>query len=195
MLLTPQYRFFVLPLSLCVCSLALQGCGPLFNLNIKVLGEQTSLENQVLGSYATLGNELLAYSSVRGVEPDGSLRAPKETTESQKQVFAALQNRRYNSDDIQRLLIAGIVGETNQGTLEIRKDPPRDFPFTREQVEQLVAEENSDRAILLNRLNTTVVSDAPNREEEIRWVFATINQEIAPQGSPLQNRAGDWSTK
>lgn len=175
--------------------IALQGCGPLLNLNIKVIGEQTSLENQVLGNYAELGNELQSYGSVRGVDPSGALAPPKETTTSQQQVFAALQNRRYNNDDLMLLLRTGVVGEAATGFLDQRKTNLEGLPFGQEQVTQLIEEENRDRTVLLERLQTTVFTEAENQQQEIIWVFATINQNAAPTGSAIQARTGEWSIK
>ncbi|MGF1573208.1 MAG: DUF1318 domain-containing protein [Sumerlaeia bacterium] len=178
-----------------VFSLVLQGCGPLLNLNIKVIGEQTSLENQVLGNYSELGKELLSYSSVRGVDPDGSLTLPPETTESQQQVFAALQNRRYNSDDLNALLRTNVLGEAANGLVVQREQNLSQTNLTQEQVQQIIDEENNDRAVLLNRLKQTIFTQQENQEDEIQWVFATINQDAAPIGSFIQARNGAWSTK
>lgn len=182
-------------LLLSLVALFLQGCGPLLNLNIKVIGEQTSLENQVLGNYADLGNELLSYSSVRGVDPSGDLNPPPETTESQRLVFAALQNRRYNSDDLILLLRSKILGEGADGFVVQRSQDLKAVSLTQDQVDQLITEENADRNVLLERLQKTIFSEAENQEQEIRWIFATINQDAAPTGTPVQSRDGKWSTK
>lgn len=190
-------RKTLVAIPLLAAMLALSGCGRLFDVNLFFVGEQTSLERQVLGTYSALGEDLLVYSSVRGVQPDGSLRASPETTESQRRAFNAMRNRDYNRDDIERLLAAGFVGEDNRGMLRTQSpDDPNALPsLTANQVEQLVREENNDRQLILARLLETSPAVTDEEIPQVMWIFATLNQDAAPEGSWVQDRSGNWRQK
>jgi hypothetical protein len=59
-------------LPLCACTLA--------KVDVNVVSERTSLENQVLGTYNTINDDLLLVASVRGVSPSGTIApAPQRT--------------------------------------------------------------------------------------------------------------------
>jgi uncharacterized protein YdbL (DUF1318 family) len=188
-----------LPWRLCCVIIALicAGCARnLLNVNFFVVGEQTSLEKQVLGAYSSLGQDLLLYSSVRGVNTDGSLDLPPAATASQQATFAAMRNRQYNQDDIDMLLSAGIIGEANDGMLAWRVAHNNlDLPLSRAQVEQIVAEENDDRRVILNRLIATVPNLDQSQHDAVSQVYANLNQEAAPPGAWIQSIDGSWKQK
>lgn len=173
------------------------GCGRLFDVNLFFVGEQTSLERQVLGTYSALGEDLLIYSSVRGVDPDGSLRPAPETTESQRAAFAAMRNREYNRDDIDRLLAGGFIGEDNRGMLQMQSTGSSDTlqSLSTDQVAELIAEENGDRQVILARLVETSPGVTDEQLPQVFWIFASLNQDAAPAGSWIQDRAGNWRVK
>lgn len=174
----------------------LASCGKLFNVDLLVVGGPTALEKQVLGSYQTLGSDLLAYSSVRGVAPDGSLQVPPPTTDSQAAALRAMQNRTYNRDDVDRLLAADVFGEGRDGLLIVRNKPTTEIDGISPEIAlQIADEENADRAILIERLMTTVPGVRENQKGEVAWIFATLNQEAAPAGSNYQDRNGIWRAK
>lgn len=176
-------------------ALTLAGCGrSLFNVDFFIVGEQTSLEKQVLGTYGALGEDLLLYSSVRGVDEDGSLKTPPPATDSQQAAFAAMRNREYNRDDINALLAAGVVGEANNGLLEWRdRDAAMPEGLTTEQMEQIVEEENRDREAVLGRLMDTVPGIDDSKRREVERIFAGLNREEAPGGTWVQGEDGSWS--
>ncbi len=171
-------------------------CGKLFNVDLLVVGGPTALEKQVLGSYQTLGSDLLAYSSVRGVSPDGSLQVPPPTTDSQAAALRAMQNRSYNRDDVNRLLATGVLGEGRDGLLTVRNKPTEAIDgMSPDMAMRIAEEENVDRAILIERLMATVPGVRENQKGEVAWIFATLNQEAAPTGSSFQDRNGIWRAK
>ncbi len=173
------------------------GCGRLFDVNLFFVGEQTSLERQVLGTYSALGEDLLVYSSVRGVDPQGNLQPAPPTTESQRDAFAAMRNRDYNRDDIERLLAAGFIGEGNRGMLIVQTpdDPDAMASLTADQVTELVTEENTDRQVILARLVDTSPGVTDEQLPQVFWIFATLNQDAAPAGSWVEDQAGRWRRK
>lgn len=174
--------------------LMLAGCAKsLFNVNFFVVGEQTSLEKQVLGTYGALGEDLLLYSSVRGVDEEGGLKTPPPATDSQQAAFAAMRNREYNRDDVNALLTAGLVGESQTGLLEWR-DRNATLPpdLTLDQAERIVDEENRDRGNVLGRLMATVPGIDDASRKEVGRIFAGLNKELAPPGAWIQKEDGSW---
>jgi len=173
------------------------GCGGnLLGLNVFVVGERSALERQVLGSYEELGRDLTAYASVRGVNTDGTLKPAPLTTDSQQAVLRALNNRRYNRDDVNSLLAAGAVGEGNGGLLVVREESlAQQTDLNAPLVSTVLEEENADRAAILLRLVETTPGVSEQNRSEVAWIFATLNQELAPAGTMLQTREGIWVRK
>ena len=92
-----------------------------FNCSVKapevnITGEKTALENQVIGTYQQIEQDVWTLTSVRSVN---STQKPKMSSEK-KRVLEAVQGRKFNKDDIEEFLKNGLVGENNQGLLEIR---------------------------------------------------------------------------
>jgi hypothetical protein len=198
MIAAATVRYFVrrsMPLALTLCALGLSACNrPLFGVNFFIVGEQTSLEKQVLGTYGALGEDLLLYSSVRGVDEEGNLQPPPPRTESQEAAFAAMRNRDYNRDDVDAMLVAGLLGEARSGMLEWR-DRNAALPpgLTLDQAERVVEEENRDRAVVLERLMATVPGIDAESRGEVERIFAGLNREMAPAGAWVQADDGSWS--
>lgn len=181
---------------LAIMLLPLAGCGPLLNLNLMFTGEQTSLESQVLGAYERLDDDLAAYSSVRAVQPDGTLAPPRPVTSSQAAALLAMQNRQYNRDDVELLLSAQVVGERSDGMLERLVAPlPPVERITPQLVERIVAEENADRAVLVERLMRTTPGVTEAQRADVAWIFASTNIDRAPSGASVMERTGQWRTK
>ena len=175
------------------CAALSPGCqARLFDVNLFIVGEQTSLEKQVLGSYNALGENLLVYSSVRGVDQDGELRELPPATDSQRAAFAALRNREYNADDVQAILAAGLAGEGRDAMLQWREEPRAIGLISAEDARRIVVEENADREVLLARLMQTTPGAAPTDEAEVRWILAGLNAGAAPAGAWIQGRDGTW---
>lgn len=174
------------------------GCASsLVNVSLNVVGEQTALEKQVLGAYKSLGEDLMIYSSVRGVDESGSLKTPPAATDSQRAACAAMRNREYNRDDIQRVLASGIAGEGNNGQLVLRKEAAAETieGLTGAQVRKLIDEENVDRCLIIERLAATTPGLTGDQRAQIGLIFAQLNHEIAPAGTWLQNQDESWRRK
>lgn len=170
--------------------------GPFLGINLQVVGEKTALERQVLGTYEEIGRDLSAYASVRGVNPDGTMRTPPRTTDSQAEVLQAFSNRKYNRDDLDTLLTNGIVGEGMDGMLAAPgAEAATDSSLNPALVSELISEENRDRAVIIERLMKTTPGVTEVDRAEVGWIFATLNQELAPAGARLQTKTGEWKTK
>lgn len=184
-------------LTLGAALLALAGCsGPLLGVNVFVVGERTSLENQVLGAYQTLNADFEAYASVRGVDETGQVRPAPPTTDSKAAALAAMRNRAYNRDDVQDFLAQGWVGEGRDAMLAVFDEPLATLPQARRDfVRAVVDEENADRRAILERLLTTTPGLTPDERPRVRAILAQMNREAAPAGARLQEEGGSWSAK
>jgi len=181
-----------------VALLVASGCRTsLVNVDLSVVGEKTALERQVLGTYHALGEDLLIYGSVRGVDEDGALKLAPPATASQQAAFAAMRDREYNRDDVERILRAGVAGEANTGMLIVR-DAARlgDIDrLSREQVQALIGEENESRRAILARLVETTPELADSDRSEVVRIFAELNRDTAPKGAWVQNSQGAWEQR
>src|SRR5512138_1497030 len=108
-------------------ALLLGGC-TLAKVDVNVVSERTSLENQVLGTYNSLSEDLLLVVSVRGVSPTGKIEAPPRHTPEQQDATRALETIAFHADDLESFKRLGWVGENRDGLVT---------PFTREVPKQL----------------------------------------------------------
>ncbi len=159
---------------------------------VKFTGEKTALENQILGTYSQVKEDVWMVASVRAVSPDSQATLSDE----KREVLNAVQNREFNKDDVEEFKRDGAIGENNKGVLELR-------PYERLQkdaaykklVEQIVAEENRDRQIVLKRIvaiNPAVQSADP---AEVETAFAQLQRDGAKPGEWLQLPSGEWVRK
>ncbi len=190
-------RAFVYTIPLLVVLILASGCTrPLLGINLFVVGERTALERQVLGTYEKIGRDLATYASVRGVNPDGTLSPPPELTESQQQAIAAMNNRRYNRDDVDTLLRVQFVGEGRNGRLVRLVDQIHPVEgLSPELIGEIIAEENEDRETILARLMETTPGVEEDDREEVEWILAGLNRDMAPPGAMYQRRDGSWRMK
>ena len=183
-------------------ALILAGC-TLAKVDVSVVSERTSLENQVLGTYNSLSQDLLLVASVRGVSPTGKIEDPPRHTPEQEEATLALETISFHADDLDAFQRLGWVGENQEGLLT---------PFTREipekvtaelktfaagygegEFKQVVDEVNYARELLMLRVVQTnenfTVKDLP----AIRKVFARLNRQNSPPGTRVQEEDGRWT--
>jgi hypothetical protein len=182
-------------LPLCACTLA--------KVDVNVVSERTSLENQVLGTYNTISDDLLLVASVRGISPAGKITPAPQRTPEQEGAVRALETVSFHADDVEAFKRLGWVGEDSVGLLA---PFPRTLPkagssdkvfaetYSDGEFLQVVDEVNKAREVLMLRVIQTnenfTVQDLP----EIRRVFAKINQQNSPPGSKVQKDDGTWGT-
>lgn len=177
------------------------GC-TLAKVDVNVVSERTSLENQVLGTYNSLNEDMLMVASVRGVSPTGKIDAPPRHTPEQADATRAMETIAFHADDVETFKRFGWVGENQEGLLT---------PFTREapkvssaelksfaanyseaEFQQVVKEVNQAREVLMMRVVQTnenfTVKDLP----AIRKVFARINRQNSVPGAKVQEADGKW---
>ena len=173
--------FLCLILSLAACTI--------HTPEMKFTGEKTALENQILGTYNQVREDVWMVASVRAANPDSQITLSEE----KRAVLTAIQNREFNKDDVEEFKRDGAVGENARGLLEIRPLPRLQTDANyRKLVEDIVAEENRDRQIIMQRI-TEINSSAP--ASEVEKVFAKMNHDNARSGDWLQLPDGAWVKK
>jgi uncharacterized protein YdbL (DUF1318 family) len=159
---------------------------------LTVTGEKTALENQILGTYQQIEGDTYVIASTRAV--GSSTAAP--VSDQKKQVLDAVQNRKFNKDDIDELKQAKVVGENNQGFLEIlpteRYQQDADYKSL---ADKLVAEENRDRQVVYERVLTVNQSAAEAGEGKVSEIFAKLNYDNSAVGTLVQMADGSWIEK
>jgi uncharacterized protein YdbL (DUF1318 family) len=184
-------------------ALFLNGC-TLAKVDVNVVSERTSLENQVLGTYNSLSEDMLLVASVRGVSPTGAIDAPPRHTPEQLDATRAMETTAFHADDIESFKRFGWVGENRDGLLTpFVREPPKvtseelkSFAanYSEAEFQQVVKEVNQARDVLMMRVVQTnenfTVKDLP----AIRTVFAKIYRQNSVPGSKIQDADGKWLT-
>jgi len=169
------------------------GCeGPL--VGVTVVDERTALENQVLGTYQELNQEVLLVASVRYIDPKGKLKKSPEIPAGKKQVIRALQRSSFNKDDLDSWKQQGVLGENNEGGLTLL-DRKRVAPAQVAFVDNLIAEENADRAVVMARVIETNEKLSEKDLPRVKKMFAALNRDKAPVGHMIQFDDGTWVKK
>ena len=198
-LISPSLRFSVLFALFCFVS----GC-TLAKVDVNVVSERTSLENQVLGTYNSLNEDMLLVASVRGVSPSGKIEAAPRRTPEQADATRALETVAFHADDIEAFKRFGWVGENLEGLLtpftrEIPKGASKELQtfaanYSEAEFQQVVKEVNGARETLMMRVVQTNENFTTKDLPAIRKVFAKINRQNSAPGSRVQEPDGRWST-
>lgn len=161
---------------------------------VSVTGEKTALENQVIGTYEQIEEDAWTLTSVRAV--GGQPGSQPKMSEEKKRVLEAVQGRKFNKDDIEEFLKAGIVGENNKGFLEIiHPEKIGDDEILRKRVDKIVKSENEYRRIIMKRIILLNEEAAKAGEENVGHIFAKMNRDSAPAGAWIQTDTGEWIRK
>jgi len=183
--------------------LLLMGC-TLAKVDVNVVSERTTLENQVLGSYNSLNNDVLLVASVRGVDPSGNIIKPPKRSNEHMESVAAMQVIAFHADDLTSFKRLGWTGENNKGLIapfEIKKtDVPPDLlefaeRFEPDEFNSIIDEVNRAREIVMKRVveinENFTLKDLLN----IQRVFGKLNRENALPGEKVQDENGIWEVK
>jgi uncharacterized protein YdbL (DUF1318 family) len=175
---------FCLILSLAACTI--------HTPEMKFTGEKTALENQILGTYNQVREDVWMVASVRAANPDSQITLSEE----KRAVLTAIQNREFNKDDVDEFKRDGAVGENAKGLLEIRPLPKLDSDSAyRKLVENIVAEENRDRQLIMQRIMEINPNVQATGVTEVEKVFAKLNRDSARTGEWMQLPEGAWVKK
>ncbi|HIJ94292.1 MAG TPA: DUF1318 domain-containing protein [Desulfuromonadales bacterium] len=181
----------------------LSGC-TLAKVDVNVVSERTSLENQVLGSYNSLSEDMLLVASVRGVSPTGTVEAPPRHTPEQVDATQALETIAFHADDIEAFKRFGWIGENREGLLTpFARDVPPGAPPELKQLaaqygdaefQQVLKEVNQAREVVMLRVVQTNENFSLKDLPAIRTVFAKINRQNSLPGTRVQAADGTWMT-
>ncbi len=179
----------------------LGGC-TLAKVDVNVVSERTSLENQVLGTYNSLSEDVLLVASVRGVSPTGKIESPPRRTPEQEDAVRAMETISFHADDLDSFKALGWVGENLDGLLTPfeRKVPEKATKeekafaaaYKEGEFKQVVEEVNRSREVLMLRVVRTNENFTSKDLPAIRRVFARINRQNSPPGTKVQDEDGKW---
>jgi hypothetical protein len=160
---------------------------------VNLTGEKTSLEKEILGTYSLMREDTWMAASTRAPAP-----APERAAMSpeKRRSLEALQEQAFNKDDVEEFMRKGWIGESNDGRLVLRTAVGADFkPEDKSFVEEILSEENNDRAVILDRV--VELNDALKRAvpRDVSAVFAKMYQDNSPDGTWTQKPDGAWSRK
>ena len=175
------------------CALFMAACNPKVGVKVTVVDTKTQLENQITGTYSALEEQAWMVASVRGEEGNKELM---KYSVSEREVFRAMNTRKYYADDVADFMAAGCLGEAKNGLLAPRPEGcERAGDEDRELLEELVKKENEARqtiikGIISKNLNLNK-SDLPAVEE----AFANKQREAAREGWWVESAEGEWKRK
>lgn len=159
---------------------------------VQVTGEKTALEKEVLGTYEEMEEDTWMIASTRAAKTEDEVKISPE----KKKVLEALQEQKFNKDDIEEFKREGFVGENNAGYLELRLiDQLNNQPERMKFIQSIVEEENADRNIIMGRVIELNESLKKSNKADIQAIFAKMNQENSPEGTWIQNTGGKWIRK
>ncbi|MBN2857389.1 MAG: DUF1318 domain-containing protein [Candidatus Delongbacteria bacterium] len=157
--------------------------------DIKITGEKTALENQVMGEYAKVKEDAWMIASERGA---GEIKI----TADRKDIVEAVRDREFYKDDVNEMKIKGIIGENQQGLIELVDIEKMDKldPVFRNTVMLVLENENKARSLIMQRIIETDVKFNSN-PEVVYESFFNMNLSESPNGTHFRNNKGDWSKK
>ncbi|OPL14600.1 MAG: hypothetical protein AVO38_11590 [delta proteobacterium ML8_D] len=181
----------------------LGGC-TLAKVKVEMLSERTALENQVLGSYNSLDTQMLLVASLRGVDSEGNISLPPESSIEQQEIIAAMQIIDFHADDIDLFKQLRWVGENNQGLITSFGMDHEHIPenakasarrFSQEEFEAVVNQVNQSREKVMRHVihMNAYITDADF--EEVALIFARIEADQASPGTLIQSEQGRWAVK
>ncbi|MBN1155173.1 DUF1318 domain-containing protein [candidate division KSB1 bacterium] len=159
---------------------------------VKITGEKTALENQIIGTYEDIEQDSWNIASVRSTSPN----EVKQISEEKKKVLSAVQNRRFNKDDVNELKRDGVIGESSAGKLVIiDADKMNSDTEYKKRVEKVIADENRDRNIIIERTMQVNEQVSEADEDRVLKIFAKIFQDESEANTWIQNEDGTWMKK
>jgi uncharacterized protein YdbL (DUF1318 family) len=121
---------------------------------------------------------------------------PVKLSLEKKEVLEAVQNRKFNKDDIDEFKRDGALGENNEGFLELRPVARFDSdPDYRNLVTQIMEEENRDRRIIYDRVMEVNPAAGGAGVQKVYSIFAKLNRDDAEAGMWIQQPDGRWLQK
>ncbi len=158
---------------------------------IRVTGEKTVLMKQVLGSVEDIETQNWILVSSRTPGFGGA----SDTSDQRRSVLQAIQNKKFNQDDIHEFKRKEYVGENNRGFLEIVSKGEEADSLTRKRIEQVVEEENRDRSVLYERVLALHQQAAAEGDSTVQALLADLSQKETESGTWIETANSEWVRK
>jgi hypothetical protein len=169
----------------------LVGCSPKVGVKVTVVDTKTQLENQITGTYSALEEQAWMVASVRGEEGNKELM---KYSVSERQVFQAMNSRKYYADDIADFMAAGCLGEGNEGMVVGRSEGcTRDSKADTKLISELKDKENEARRTIMGGIVSKNLNLDGDDMPSVREAFAKKRREEAKAGWWVESAEGNWS--
>ncbi|HOK40642.1 MAG TPA: DUF1318 domain-containing protein [bacterium] len=163
---------------------------------VSIVEERTALEKQILGEFTTISKDVYLLASVRAIDEEGKLKKTEEIPEEKKKVIRALQRMAFNADDIKYYKKLGIIGENNNGKIEIFSEKIKELEEKKQiYLKELVKEENEDREILFKRILETNINLKAEDMKKVAEIYGSMKRDLAEKGEFIQLPDGKWIQK
>jgi uncharacterized protein YdbL (DUF1318 family) len=160
------------------------------NVTAVNIGSKSSLERQLIGELEPLSEEEVLAASVRaqGQVGAGSLDA------MQGAALTARRRQLFNRDEIEEAKHQGCIGEGRDAELVLRPCSLREREALA-RVERLVAEENADRAAIIDWAIAADSTLSPAERPQLLKIYRRLLADKAAKGDVLQNDDGSWAPR
>ena len=171
----------------------LTACSPRVGVKVQVIDRKTQLESQIAGSYTALQEKAWMIASVRSEEGNKELaKLPPE----EREVYRAVQNRKFNADDVKEFLDHGCAGEAKNGLLAERPcgEAARDKAYAA-RFKKILEQENKDRQAEMKGVILKTPGLADKDLADIEQAMGRKNAEAAASGWWVERADGGWVKK
>ena len=127
---------------------------------------------------------LLSGLLMNGARP--VLAAAYDIKEMTPEIKSALESRRARFDEVRAYKDQGVIGENNQGYLELLSEDAG--------AKTLVQAENNDRRLIYKAI-VEQNNLAESELERVEKAFAQVQRDKATAGDKIQNSDGQWVSK
>ena len=189
---------------LCLLSALILSACTVAKVNIHVVSERTSLENQVLGTYHSLDEDMTRVASVRAVDSSGQIKAAPPRSQDHKDGLLAMQILAFYEDDLEVFKQIRWVGENNKGLVTLFWKAPEQLtpeiqtlakPYQQAEVQSIVSKLNAARKRVMQRVIALNESFSDDDLPKIQQVFASSYQKMTQTGELIQLPKGHWINK
>ena len=165
---------------------------------VNVTAEKTALENQLFGEKARVSSDpstsIAVWSALERYSWEGEdedLLTRYREAYSKRRLTLAQIRRKTMSEYINELKRQGILGESYLGRLVLMSDTLG----ADSQINRIVEAENNDRETILNFYFESHGIETEAEKSKAWAEFAEIAARLSPDGTPIEDNAGNWTAK
>ncbi len=186
-----------------VCAALAAGCGFLKLPPVIIVDSRTALENQVLGAHEPLAGDLLLAASLPPLarqvwerareEPPGTPEEHSRRIEARERFVRAIESQESHRDDLIQARRSGWVGESAGGEVHVFEERIAALDArARARAQALAAQENRDRADLLDAVMALSSGISASERPELQKIFSKQYQERLLPGDWIERSDGKW---